>query len=216
MMSKQRKFLWFIVLGGFLVIAVSIYAGGTIDLPKTGQTGCWDKDGNPVTCAGTGQDGDKLAGADWPAQRFTNNGNGTITDNLTGLMWSQDAKSPKGTTACTPAGNSKTWTVALTHVKCLRDNGFLGYYDWRLPNTLELTSLFNSQETNVATWLQNQGFINTLNTSDSYWWVATTYAEQPSKAWIAGTKAGKTTASIGSGDTKDNKYYYVWPVRGGN
>jgi hypothetical protein len=54
---------------------------------KTGQTHCW---GGPfpltplIPCAGTGQDGDLQTGA---ARSYTDNGDGTITDNTTGLMW---------------------------------------------------------------------------------------------------------------------------------
>jgi hypothetical protein len=39
----------------------------------------------------TGDDGDYEHGAMWPDPRFTDNGNGTITDNLTGLIWLKDA-----------------------------------------------------------------------------------------------------------------------------
>jgi len=65
----------------------------TIQLPQTGQTGCWDINGTTVTCTGTGQDGDKLAGVPLPVPRFTDNSNGTVTDNLTGLIWLKNASS---------------------------------------------------------------------------------------------------------------------------
>lgn len=57
-----------------------------IALPKTGQTTCYDSAG-VIPCTGTGQDGDIRAGVAWPSPRFTDNGNGTITDHLTGLTW---------------------------------------------------------------------------------------------------------------------------------
>lgn len=50
---------------------------GTIQLPKTGQT----------TSYYSGDDGEIQAGVDWPNPRFTDHGNGTVTDKLTGLMW---------------------------------------------------------------------------------------------------------------------------------
>src|SRR5207247_8582198 len=52
--------------------------------PATGQTTCWDSSGNVIPCAGTGQDGDLQKGA---PLSYTDNGDGTITDNNTGLMW---------------------------------------------------------------------------------------------------------------------------------
>ena len=50
------------------------------EISKTGQT---------MTYA-MGDDGNIQAGVEWPAQRFTDNGDGTVTDNLTGLMWLKD------------------------------------------------------------------------------------------------------------------------------
>jgi hypothetical protein len=62
-------------------------------VPKTGQTDCYYDDGTSGTCTcGTtncpsGQDGDLEKGVAWPDPRFTDNGDGTVTDNLTGLVW---------------------------------------------------------------------------------------------------------------------------------
>ena len=56
-------------------------------LLRTGQTACYDLvlgEGIIVPCAGTGQDGELQKGL---AQDYTDNGDGTITDNRTGLMW---------------------------------------------------------------------------------------------------------------------------------
>ena len=50
------------------------------NLPKTGQTIIY----------ASGDDGNIQAGVQWPAQRFTDNGDGTVTDSLTGLMWLKD------------------------------------------------------------------------------------------------------------------------------
>src|SRR5207249_5145188 len=58
--------------------------GGSSCFPATGQTTCWDSSGNVIPCAGTGQDGDLQKGA---PLSYTDNGDGTITDNNTGLMW---------------------------------------------------------------------------------------------------------------------------------
>ena len=55
------------------VICVSAWwfpASGIIDLPRTGQTRCWDNWGNETGCDGTGQDGDIRAGGSWPSPRF--------------------------------------------------------------------------------------------------------------------------------------------------
>ena len=62
-----------------------------ICLPKTGQTKCYNDNGAEIACAGTGQDGEAQAGIAWPDPRFSDRGDGTVIDNLTGLVWTQDA-----------------------------------------------------------------------------------------------------------------------------
>ena len=60
-------------------------------VPQTGQTTCWDPGATTIPvgiipCANTGQDGDVQAGVVPPGPRFMDNGDGTDTDNLTGLI----------------------------------------------------------------------------------------------------------------------------------
>ena len=50
-------------------------------VPKSGQT----------SSNATGDDGDLQRGVAWPDPRFTDNGDGTVTDNLTGLIWLKNA-----------------------------------------------------------------------------------------------------------------------------
>ena len=103
-----------------------------------------------IPCSGTGQDGDTLAGLPWPNPRFTNNGNGTITDNLTGLIWDQDA----GMTVF------NGWQAALEAVKNLNSAQYKGFSDWRLPNVNELASLLMNDPLGQRSdiWLASQGF----------------------------------------------------------
>jgi len=67
---------------------------------------------------------------DYGKNDFTNNGNGTITDKATGLMWSQS-----------DSGKGMNWEDALAWVQQKNDENYLGYNDWRLPNAKELQSL---------------------------------------------------------------------------
>ncbi|MFZ4859384.1 MAG: hypothetical protein ACOYL3_23655 [Desulfuromonadaceae bacterium] len=77
-----------------LVSAVSSsYAGGPFySYPRTGQSACYT-----CTISDNNQDdGELLIGAAWPTPRFTDNvvngiSNGTVTDNLTGLVWLKNA-----------------------------------------------------------------------------------------------------------------------------
>lgn len=172
-------------------------------LPRTGQTDCWDADGTQAPCAGTGQDGDKQAGTAWPNPRFTNNNNGTVTDNLTGIVWLQDA-------GCFSPGD---WQSALDdanglgHGACgLSDNSQQG--DWRLPNILELMSIIDHGRSNPALPDQ-QPFMGIKNS----YWTSSTYFPQLTDAWRVDLDYGFAWVQSKS-DTTDGDTY-VWPIRGG-
>jgi hypothetical protein len=76
------------LLGVTGTLTANLYEAG---VPRTGQVNCWDSQGHPVPCPGSGHDGDYQMGVEWPNPRFTDNGDGTVTDNLTGLIWLKDA-----------------------------------------------------------------------------------------------------------------------------
>lgn len=59
---------------------------------------------------------------------FIDNGNETITDEATGLMWMKDDN----------GDNGLNWEEALTYAE---DKEFAGYSDWRLPDAKELQSI---------------------------------------------------------------------------
>jgi hypothetical protein len=61
---------------------------------------------------------------------FVDNGDGTVTDGATGLMWSQS-----------DSGEGMIWQDALAWAQQMNDENHLGYSDWRLPNAKELQSL---------------------------------------------------------------------------
>lgn len=105
--------------------------------PATGQTTCWDSAGNVVPCAGTGHDGDLQAGA---PLAYRDNGDGTISDLNTGLMW--EKMSDDGSVH--DQDNYYSWDNAFAgHVAMLNGGSFAGHGDWRVPNLRELASLVN-------------------------------------------------------------------------
>ena len=61
---------------------------------------------------------------------FVDNGDGTVTDRATGLMWQKDG-SPK----------PLTLKRAIYYIGSLNDKRFMGYSDWRMPTVEELASL---------------------------------------------------------------------------
>jgi hypothetical protein len=69
---------------------------------------------------------------------FKDNGDGTITDNATGLMWSKD---DSGDSANYGPSSGMTWEEALAWVRQKNTENYLGYSDWRLPNAKEMQSI---------------------------------------------------------------------------
>jgi uncharacterized protein DUF1566 len=111
---------------------------------KTGQAGCYDTAGNGISCTGTGQDGELQEGV---GRSYTDNGDGTITDNQTGLMW--EKKSDDG--SIHDQDNAYTWNDAFgVFIAGLNTANFAGHNDWRLPNRFELDSLFDLGTQNPA------------------------------------------------------------------
>lgn len=166
---------------------------------RTGQTTCYDVDGSVIDCEGTGQDGDLQRGLPWPNPRFTDNGDGTVTDNLTQLIWLKDAY-------CSGTG---TWTQALTdcnalaHGSCeLSDDSSAG--DWRLPNVKELQSMIDYSQLNPAL---PSGHPFT-NVQSDYYWSSNTYAGYTDSAWVMYMYYGYVSSYIKTDS------YSVWPVRG--
>lgn len=199
-----------------LFFAAKLMAGGTVNmlpgtvnLPQTGQTTCWDTSTyNSTPCTNTtGQDGNTKAGVPWPTSRFADNGNGTITDTLTGLIWLKNAN----------CFGTVDWATALIDAKGLTSVGNeCGLFDgstagqWRLPNVNELMTLVNLEESDMATWLNTPAQPGFSNVQSDYYWSSSTYAILPSYAWIVNMYGG-----YDSPDGKAGTFYYVWPVRGG-
>lgn len=61
---------------------------------------------------------------------FADNGNNTLSDRASGLMWSR-----------TDSGSAMNWEDTLTWVQNKNRAYYLGYNDWRLPNAKELQSI---------------------------------------------------------------------------
>ena len=63
---------------------------------------------------------------------FVDNGDGTITDKATGLMWAQ-----------ADSGKGLNWQEALAWVQEMNAQNYLGHNDWRLPDAKELQSIID-------------------------------------------------------------------------
>jgi hypothetical protein len=77
---------------------------------------------------------------------FQNNNDGTISDLATGLMWPQADN-----------GSGIDWEHALAYAQTQNNANYLGYNDWRLPNSKELQSLVDYTRSPYATNAANAG-----------------------------------------------------------
>lgn len=182
----------------------------------TGGTWAW------VDCSNAdppGQDGQLQPGRDWPDPHFTDNGDGTVSDKLTGLVWLQNADCLEGPVA---------WSDALTFAAALHD-GWTGDPegsdcgladgsspgDWRIPAIRELLSIIHynyynpalSDASGKAQWTTNSPFAGVK--AENYW-TSTNYANGATFAWDVHLKSGD------NGVSNKAVRLYAWPVRDGS
>ena len=106
--------------------------------------------------------------ASTPDSQLQDNGDGTVTDTKTGLIWKQCLEGQSGSDCATGSAEFFTWQQALQRAQTLNDSGgFAGSTDWRVPNTKELSSLVEYQCTNPAINLTR--FPNTGRGIDPVW-----------------------------------------------
>ncbi len=147
----------------------------------------------------------------------TDNGNGTMTDTSTGLLWLKNS-------SCLGSTN---WAGAVDLPKSLAspacnlaDNSQAG--DWRLPTKEELDSLirgpgapqmicsgdlcaiYNPAGENPNAWLTAQGF---TSVQTGYYWTSTTVIDNSGKGWTV----GMTYGIVNTADKIST--LFVWPVR---
>jgi hypothetical protein len=130
---------------------------------------------------------------------FKNNGDGTVTDEATLLMWSQD-----------DSGAGMNWEQALDWVQEKNAENYLGHNDWRLPNAKELQSIVDYTRAPEVT---NSPAIDPVFKStqikneagqDDYacYWSSTTHID-------SGRNAGEQAVYISFGRTM-GKMFGVW------
>ena len=180
--------------------------GFSANVWKTGQTNQYE----------TGDDGDMQRGVGSPAVRFTDNNDGTATDNLTGLVWLKDANCmasqypgfDKDTASSSPGQGTVTFQHALDFVAGINSGTYpncaAGKTDWRLPNRKEIYSLIDFSRSNPAL-PSGHPF---LNAGLLYYWSCTSFWDTR-EAWYQDMGHGELLP-----DFKDQENF-VWPIRGG-
>ena len=120
-------------------------------------------------------------------RRFVDNGNGTVTDPVTGLMWTKDAN---------PIG-SLNWFEAMSWCSSFSISGIGG---WRLPSKDELSAIYHAIKAEHPFFTGVQS---------SYYWSSTTHAGSTDLARVVHMDDGDVFTNF---KTSTN---HVWPVRAG-
>jgi hypothetical protein len=146
--------------------------------------------------------------------RYTDNGNGTVTDNRSGLIWLKNANCFGG----------QKWkkamqsAVNLASGQCgLRDGSRRGM--WRLPSKDEWEAMIDEKYDS----LQKPGLALSNAAGTDKWKEGDAFSGvQTNNYWSSTTTAGGTTGAWGVylngggvGSYDEANTYYVWPVRGG-
>lgn len=126
--------------------------------------------------------------ASTPSSQLVDNGDGTITDSKTGLMWKKCLEGVTGDNCEKNSPSTFTWQKTLEHCETVNDgDGFAGHTDWRVPTITELRSIVEQQCYRPA--------INTIrfpHTPNSFVWAKTLFAGHSIFAWYVNFADGKS------------------------
>jgi hypothetical protein len=203
--SDAVSFLQWRYLGGPAPVAIECPLPAVKRLPATGQTRCYDSvypGNNEISCASAdfpGQDGAYQAGC--PTEgRFQDNGDGTVTDNCTGLMWQKDTADWNGDGTISPI-DQFSWQDALKYCEGL---DLVGHDDWRLPNIRELQSIVDYGQA-------GESVDPVFRAESELYWSSSTRFNIAGMAWGVDFSVG----DIRNSAYKQSEYGYVRAVRGG-
>lgn len=133
-----------------------------------------------------------------PPDRFVDNGNGTVTDNQTHLMW--EKKGHPGSSALHNVDNTYTWCNATgdragicagstgNWIADVNGEAFAGHTDWRLPKSGGITAFPTGDTAELESIVETGHGGPTINTifgptASNFYWSSSTYSVGPSSAW---------------------------------
>lgn len=213
---KTRRGRWMVVASSLVLFlglvsptwatGVKLPKCGKMRFPASGQTTPYTADTQTTWGATVPDDGTVQAGA---TLRYHDNGDGTITDFNTGLVWEKKCSSCGGlhdvinTYYWSSFGDVTIWDW-LGDVNIEGGTGFAGHNDWRIPNVKELQSIVDYEvfDPSIAPIFGDTGV-------NSPYWSASTVANDDELAWVV--------LFSNSDVNHDEKYnnYFVRAVRGG-
>ncbi len=204
-----------------LVTWLGASAAAQTPVVDTGQTTCYDEF-REISCP---QAGEPFFGQDAQHQglspTYVDNGDGTVTDSTTGLMWQQGF-----------ADSKLTYAEAPAYVDTMNAQRFAGYNDWRLPTIKQLYSLIDFRGTDSPPdGTSTAGLVPFINTDyfefaygdtsagdriiDSQWVTTTLYTADNSMMFGVNFADGRIKGyGTGSSGPQGGKTFYVRLCRG--
>jgi hypothetical protein len=216
--DRSLKRIWILLLFVFYSLHFSVsYAGENNPLSKIQNdevmaaivnpfnSTCYDYSGKIIPCEFKKPFAELLSDDPIPSPRFVNNQNGTVTDQLTELVWLKNSN----------CFEKMDWGSAVQAVKTLKD-GDCGpdpslvlsdgssSGDWRLPTMKELCTLIDYGKRNPALPDGHKFWV----VPGGYHWSATKLDYYAGMAWIVYIESGTTCY-----EDVHNRAGHIWPVR---
>ncbi|MGQ9592541.1 MAG: Lcl C-terminal domain-containing protein [Planctomycetota bacterium] len=160
----------------------------------TGQTKCYDVEGEETAYNDSNYPGQDAVYDTGAKRSYRENGDGTVTDNVTNPMW-----------ANSPSPHPMTWQEALKRCESLT---LAGHSDWRVPNTNELQSLVLYDRAYAAPCIDP---VFDFPTGPQDWWYRSSFSDifVPRGAWVVYSGYGNVVVNDEADDVR------VRTVRGG-
>jgi len=158
MKSSTLRLIITLLLGPLVGLHAAASEASQSCLPDTGQTHQYTRT--------FGEDSDFSGNS----PSFSDNGDGTVTDKVTGLIWQKTD------------GGEMTWDNAQEYARNLR---LAGHKDWRLPGSMELFSIMNHDMHGPA---MDTRFFE--RSEERYWWTDSSRADDASRVWLVNTGGG--------------------------
>jgi hypothetical protein len=191
-----------VVLNGCTPAAITVVEAG---VPQTGFMDSFE----------VGDDGDLEKGVVLPAPRFTDNVDGTVTDNLTRLIWLKNAHCEvlvSGTAMEVVAVLNATGTMGGAHCGDVSKSGS-HQTDWRVPNVREFLSLLNYAYNDPA--LSNFAGTGQATNGDPFVNLQSDYKTSTRQADCGGA-CPPYGFNFYNGKVDENGFGAIWAVRGGD
>lgn len=174
----------------------------TMKMPDSGQIVCYDISGLIIPCVGSGQDGDYAINT----PSYTDNGDGTVTDNVTGIVWQKQND-----------GLGRSWSDAKTYCSSLTLGGGGG---WRLPSRYELVTVtdyggdsVNYFPNRISSWsstsVLGQSTFWGLSNSYGYTQYSATSVNQYAQC-VRGAQSFQQLVDNGNGTITDTRTNLTW------